>query len=172
MQIKDQLLIKVSEITGIPVDEISEEKAKNRKREVVLPRQIVMYILKSHYNMTFKQVGREFGKDHTTAIHSFRTVKDFLSTNDERAVSIYSQMIEVNANEAAKAVKVVYDVEGSFEVYDIFNDRLNELELKMSNQNAFKEICNQAVRFFLKSNDKIVCAVERDNFIKMFGAIS
>jgi len=49
---------------------------KLRKREVVLPRQVLMYMLKKNTSMTLKQIGYLFQKDHTTVIHAMQTVDD------------------------------------------------------------------------------------------------
>jgi chromosomal replication initiator protein len=52
----------------ILVDEIIGPK---RDKDIVVPRQIAMYLLRSELHMSFPKVAHELGrKDHTTAIHS------------------------------------------------------------------------------------------------------
>jgi chromosomal replication initiator protein len=47
----------------------------SRKREIVRPRQIAMYLLREELKSSFPFIGRKFnGKDHTTAIHSYRKI--------------------------------------------------------------------------------------------------
>lgn len=47
-----------------------------RRKEVVRARQVVMYILRNDYDISFPQIGRNLGgKDHTTVIHSFEKIK-------------------------------------------------------------------------------------------------
>ncbi len=47
----------------------------SRKREIVKPRQIAMYLLREELKSSFPFIGRRFnGKDHTTAIHSYRKI--------------------------------------------------------------------------------------------------
>ncbi|MBM3251145.1 MAG: chromosomal replication initiator protein DnaA [Candidatus Nealsonbacteria bacterium] len=47
----------------------------SRKKEIVRPRQIAMYLLREDLKNSFPFIGRKFdGKDHTTAIHSYKKV--------------------------------------------------------------------------------------------------
>jgi chromosomal replication initiator protein len=62
---------------------------KTRKKEVVKPRQVIMYILREDFNVSFPAIGEKLGgRDHTTAIHSFEKVRDDLKTD-----SVLSQEI-------------------------------------------------------------------------------
>lgn len=55
----------------------------SRKREIVKPRQIVVYLLREELKNSFPFIGRKIGgKDHTTAIHSYEKIKREL-TKDE-----------------------------------------------------------------------------------------
>jgi len=57
--------IKVSDITGT-----------SRRRELVNPRQVAMYLMREELNSSFPLIGHEMGgRDHTTAIHSYNKVK-------------------------------------------------------------------------------------------------
>ncbi|MDD2732052.1 MAG: chromosomal replication initiator protein DnaA [Candidatus Pacebacteria bacterium] len=47
----------------------------SRKKEIVRPRQIAMYLLREELKSSFPFIGRKFqGKDHTTAIHSYKKI--------------------------------------------------------------------------------------------------
>ena len=49
---------------------------KTRKKEIVKPRQMVMYILREDYNMPYPTIGQKLGgRDHTTVIHSYEKIK-------------------------------------------------------------------------------------------------
>ena len=54
--------------------EISEKlmMSKSRQRELVLARNMCMYVMKNYFNMTLKEVGKCFSRDHTTVIHALR----------------------------------------------------------------------------------------------------
>jgi chromosomal replication initiator protein len=55
---------------------------KTRRKEIVKARQIVMYILREDFNISFPHIGRELGgRDHTTVIHSCAKISDELQHN-------------------------------------------------------------------------------------------
>lgn len=56
---------------------------KSRKREIVLPRQIAMYLLHKMLGMGCADIARIFNRDHTTALHNFKLVQDLIDTNEE-----------------------------------------------------------------------------------------
>jgi len=48
---------------------------KTRKKEIVYVRQIVMYILREYFSISYPAIGKEIGgRDHTTVIHSYDKV--------------------------------------------------------------------------------------------------
>ena len=50
---------------------------KTRKKEVVKPRQIIMYILREEFNVSYPSIGEKLGgRDHTTVIHSCEKIKE------------------------------------------------------------------------------------------------
>ena len=49
---------------------------KTRKKEIVKPRQLIMYILREDYAMPYPTIGNKLGgRDHTTVIHSYEKIK-------------------------------------------------------------------------------------------------
>jgi chromosomal replication initiator protein len=55
---------------------------KTRKKEVVRPRQVIMYILREELNVSFPTIGEKLGgRDHTTVIHSCEKIKEELKSN-------------------------------------------------------------------------------------------
>ena len=47
----------------------------SRKKEIVKPRQVAMYLLREEIKSSFPFIGRKFGgKDHTTAIHAYQKI--------------------------------------------------------------------------------------------------
>lgn len=64
---------KVAEFYGIDEESIYE---KTRRREVVRPRQVIMYILREDFSVSYPTIGSKLGgRDHTTVIHSCEKVK-------------------------------------------------------------------------------------------------
>lgn len=56
---------------------------KSRRKEVVKPRQVIMYILRKDFGVSYPSIGEKLGgRDHTTVIHSCKKIKDDLSTNN------------------------------------------------------------------------------------------
>ncbi|MFA5830296.1 MAG: chromosomal replication initiator protein DnaA [Candidatus Paceibacterota bacterium] len=71
--IKDVIRI-VSEFYNIEEAAIYE---KTRRKEIVKPRQIAMYILREDFNISYPTIGEKFGgRDHTTVIHSCDKIKE------------------------------------------------------------------------------------------------
>lgn len=50
---------------------------KTRKKEVVKPRQIIMYVLREEFNVSYPSIGEKLGgRDHTTVIHSCEKIRE------------------------------------------------------------------------------------------------
>ncbi|MCA9363320.1 chromosomal replication initiator protein DnaA [Candidatus Kaiserbacteria bacterium] len=57
---------------------------KTRRKEVVKPRQIIMYILREDFQVSYPAIGKKLGgRDHTTVIHSCEKIKTELKSNSE-----------------------------------------------------------------------------------------
>jgi chromosomal replication initiator protein len=55
-----------------------------RDKEIVVPRQIAMYMLRSELHLSFPKIARELGrKDHTTAIHSVEKIEKEKAFDEE-----------------------------------------------------------------------------------------
>jgi len=77
---------KVAEYYGIDEESIYE---KTRRREVVRPRQVIMYILREDFSISYPTIGTKLGgRDHTTVIHSCEKIKREVVVNNELAKEI------------------------------------------------------------------------------------
>jgi chromosomal replication initiator protein len=57
---------------------------KSRKKEVVKPRQIIMYLLREDFALPYPTIGQKLGgRDHTTVIHSYEKVKEDIKTDHQ-----------------------------------------------------------------------------------------
>ncbi len=65
---------------GQPLDRI---RGKARYRSVVMPRQIIMFLLRRYTKLSYKDIGRLYNRDHTTAIHSMATVLNHMEMEPE-----------------------------------------------------------------------------------------
>ena len=57
---------------------------KTRKKEIVRARQVVMYLLREDFNVSYPLIGQKLGgKDHTTVIHSCLKIKTDLKNDPQ-----------------------------------------------------------------------------------------
>ena len=79
-EISIELIIRtVAKYYNITLEDI---KAKTRKKEVVGPRQVAMYLSKEHTKHSLKAIGYHFGgRDHATVIHAVRCIQDQQKSN-------------------------------------------------------------------------------------------
>jgi len=95
---------------GVSVDEIVKKIAnyyeveersiyeKTRKKEVVKPRQIIMYVLREEFGVSYPSIGEKLGgRDHTTVIHSCEKIKTLLKSDSvlEQEIGQIKNLISV-----------------------------------------------------------------------------
>ena len=62
---------------------------KTRRKEVVHARQIIMFLLREDYSISFPTIGRKMGdRDHTTVIHSCDKIKEDMVNSQQVAEEI------------------------------------------------------------------------------------
>lgn len=63
-----QIIEKTAKYYQVSIDEVLSPR---RDKDIVIPRQVSMYLLRSELHMSFPKIAQELGrKDHTTAMHS------------------------------------------------------------------------------------------------------
>lgn len=83
-----QVIEKTAKHFSVDIEDITGPK---RDKDIVVPRQIAMYLLRSELHLSFPKVARELGrKDHTTAIHSVEKI--------EKGINL-DQMMRQHVNE-------------------------------------------------------------------------
>jgi chromosomal replication initiator protein len=83
---KPKKAVSVKDIIKAIADFYNIEEAsiyeKTRRKEVVKPRQLIMYILREEFDVSYPSIGQKLGgRDHTTVIHSCEKIKNELKTN-------------------------------------------------------------------------------------------
>lgn len=69
----------VSNYYGISLSDLS---SASRKKELVLPRQIAIYLIRNHFNIPLQKIGEHFGsRDHTTIAHACGKVEAMIDTD-------------------------------------------------------------------------------------------
>jgi chromosomal replication initiator protein len=85
----DQIVSAVAKTYNLTVDRIL---GRDRSREVALPRQIAMYLLREEAKISLPQIGTALGgRDHTTILYGCEKVADLLERDDR----LRRQMIEI-----------------------------------------------------------------------------
>jgi len=68
----------VAEAYGVSPQDM---KLKRRNKNIVLPRQVAMYLSRELTDLSFPEIGTYFGgKDHTTVLHSYNKIKEGVSS--------------------------------------------------------------------------------------------
>ncbi len=74
----DQILKAVADFYNVVVQDLG---GRSRKKEMVEPRQVAMYLLRDILRMSYPYIGEKLGRDHTTVIHSFEKINHEINKN-------------------------------------------------------------------------------------------
>ncbi|HXE10409.1 MAG TPA: chromosomal replication initiator protein DnaA [Verrucomicrobiae bacterium] len=81
-----QIIERTARHFQIPVEDLLGPK---RDKDIVVPRQVAMYILRNELKLSFPKIARELGrKDHTTAIHSVEKIEREARTDTSLRMAI------------------------------------------------------------------------------------
>lgn len=81
-----QIVERTAKYFQLPLEDILGPK---RDKDIVVPRQIAMYMLRSELHLSFPKIARELGrKDHTTAIHSVEKIEKEVSFDSDIKAAI------------------------------------------------------------------------------------
>jgi len=76
-----QLMNIVANFFEISIDDLT---GKSRKKELVVPRQITMYLMREEMKSSFPNIGQELGgRDHTTAIHACVKISEEVKNSEK-----------------------------------------------------------------------------------------
>jgi chromosomal replication initiator protein len=68
---------------------VTELKSPKRLKNIVLPRQISMYICRNMTNLSYPEIGSKFGgKDHSTIIHAVKKIEKLMEDDIQMKVTI------------------------------------------------------------------------------------
>ncbi len=77
----DTIQKRVAEFFNLSVSDI---KMGRRNKNIVLPRQLAMFLSRKYTNLSLPEIGRAFGgKDHTTVLHSYKKIEQNLESNQD-----------------------------------------------------------------------------------------
>jgi chromosomal replication initiator protein len=90
-QLASDILNTVSNYYGVTINEL---KGKCRKRRIVKPRQVIMFLLRTKARMVLSDIGDVMNRDHTTVIHSITCIQnDITHPYDD---SLEKDLININ----------------------------------------------------------------------------
>lgn len=103
--IKPQKQVSIKDVMRIVAEYYNiDEKflyEKTRRKEVVKPRQIIMYLLREDFSTSYPYIGQKLGgRDHTTVIHAYEKIKKDIKQNpllNQEVDQIRSQLYNANA---------------------------------------------------------------------------
>jgi len=71
---------RVAQAWGAPVEGLSSKK---RTKELTVPRQVAMYLIRELLELPLVEIGKLFGgRDHTTVIHSIQKVEEQILSDE------------------------------------------------------------------------------------------
>ena len=76
----------ISEVSRYYSVEENLLRGRLKSNNVVMPRQIAMYLIRDLTHQSYKNIGREFGRDHTTVISSLQKVEALIAKNDKETM--------------------------------------------------------------------------------------
>jgi chromosomal replication initiator protein len=76
----DMIKKTVSEYFNVSIDDLSEKK---RSQDIVIPRQVAMYLSRELTDQSLPAIGEAFGgRDHTTVMHAYSKIKEEAETHE------------------------------------------------------------------------------------------
>lgn len=88
----NQVVEAVASAFGITIDQL---RSRDRTREVALPRQVAMYLLRHEVNASLPQIGATLGgRDHTTVMYACDKVADLMERDDR----LRKQILNIREN--------------------------------------------------------------------------
>jgi chromosomal replication initiator protein len=85
----EQVVRKVADVFGLELERLL---SRDRTKQVAVPRQIAMYLLREEANLSLPQIGQVLGgRDHTTVMYGCEKVADMLERDDR----LRRQVIEI-----------------------------------------------------------------------------
>ncbi len=88
------ILASVSEVFNVSVEDL---KGSSRRREISLSRQISMYLMRQHTDLSLPRIGEEFGgKDHTTVMYSCDKIAQLRKTDPALAQKLRQLSDRIN----------------------------------------------------------------------------
>ncbi|MCR4741850.1 MAG: chromosomal replication initiator protein DnaA [Treponema sp.] len=75
---------------------VSELKGRNKTKKFIIPRQIAIYIARKITEISYTELGDEFGKDHSTIMYNYQKIEDQIKVDPilEQKIDLYIRQIK------------------------------------------------------------------------------
>ena len=84
---------------------ISDLKSKKRTRNISIPRQIAMYLCRTHTKLSLPEIGRRFGgKDHTTVIFANTKISKLININSELKKTVNNIIANIESGKTLRNI--------------------------------------------------------------------
>ncbi len=94
----DQIYDAIKSIMRVSREEI---EGTSRNKEIVLARQLLMYVLKQHYGKSITDIARETGKQHPTVIHSIKKIDKSVMMGKGTTKLLYDDLVGMLSSSSA-----------------------------------------------------------------------
>ena len=84
---------------------ISDLKSKKRTRNISIPRQIAMYLCRTHTKLSLPEIGRRFGgKDHTTVIFANTKISKLININSDLKKTVNNIIANIESGKTLRNI--------------------------------------------------------------------
>jgi chromosomal replication initiation ATPase DnaA len=100
--VSDMILAAVARCSGVTIAAMA---GRVRTRRIVVPRHVACYLLRKIGDMSYMEIGRRFGRDHSTVISAFDSIEVQLAREpDGEAAKLISRTLDALALERAAGI--------------------------------------------------------------------
>ncbi|MFM7449996.1 MAG: chromosomal replication initiator protein DnaA [Leptolyngbyaceae cyanobacterium] len=90
----ETILMAVAETFDVSIDDL---KSSSRRREISVARQVGMYLMRQHTDLSLPKIGEEFGgKDHTTVLYSYDKINQLKDSDASMAQTLRQLSDRIN----------------------------------------------------------------------------
>ena len=91
----DKIIKETSNYFNLKPDDL---KGNNRSKNTAMARQVSMYLMRNLTNLSLADIGRELGRNHTTALSSIRKIEDLMRIDSKMAETIRDITSNITTN--------------------------------------------------------------------------
>jgi esterase/lipase len=98
----------------------------NRKEEIVYARQLIMYFAKTHKVGSLSFIGKKFGKDHASVVHSVKSIRNYIDTDKAKREDIKQYEVKID-----KSKNIITAKAGLEKMVEPLKREISEIEQRL-----------------------------------------